>query len=107
MERILSGPSFFEELKPYLGNYFLQIILPVLLTGKVEAVTEITSGNNSLSSISNNIIDKFCKCSGLKEERMIAYDNPNCPIEWFLYIVLELPGNLKASGFVQINCKST
>ena len=62
IERIVEDKSFFEEVKPYLDNYFLGILLPVLLTGRIETVLPETTSNQTSSNTASS-----CKCDPILE----------------------------------------
>ena len=79
VERITRDESFFDDLKPHLDAYFLKVILPILLTGRMEVVFSINNTNSGVST--NSAAKTYCKCGGPEEGKTIACDNSLCPIE--------------------------
>ena len=109
VERILRDKPFFDELKLFLDNYFVNIILPILLTGKTEVLETLahaTSGDSDVDSL-NSDDEAFCKCGGPDEGWMIACDNPTCAIEWFHYKCVGITRKPKGKWFCSDNCKKS
>ncbi|XP_019861952.1 PREDICTED: uncharacterized protein LOC109590481 [Amphimedon queenslandica] len=102
IERILKSESFFDQLKPHLDTYFLQILLPVLLTGTIDTVVP-SKDSLPVASSSKEI---FCLCGGKDEGRMIACDNNKCSIEWYHYKCVGISCKPKGKWYCSTNCKT-
>ena len=73
IERIEANKNYFENMEPKLKGYFINIVLPELLTNKLKSEIE-----------SSKVVTSYCFC-GKKEEYddMIACDSQTCPKEWY------------------------
>ena len=73
IERISKDKQYFESLTTKLTSYFVNIVLPELLTNRLKSEIE-----------SSKAVTSYCFC-GEKEEydNMIACDSKNCPKEWY------------------------
>ena len=102
IERIVRDESFFDELKPYLNAYFMHLILPALLTGRIDVV-------QSSRCVSRNATQQkvFCERGGKDVVSMIACDNDKCPIEWFHYKCVGISRKPKGKWFCSTNCKNS
>ena len=98
IECIVEDKSFFEEVKPYLDNYFLGVLLPVLLTGRIETVLPETTSNQTSSNTASS-----CKCGKPEKGCMITCSNDKCPIRYFHYKCIGIP---KGQWFCSDNCKN-
>lgn len=106
IERILKSEPFFDQLKPHLDNYFLQILLPVLLTGSIDTVTPSVTPSKDSSAVASSSNEVFCLCGGKDEGRMIACDNSNCAIEWYHYKCIDISRKPKGKWYCSANCKT-
>ena len=98
-ERILPEASYLSEAMPCLDAFFLEVLLPLLLTGRTEIgrectqVTGIVTSTNRTTTVHSHSyndtsspsrqVTTYCWCGGEDVGRMIACDNPNCCMEWF------------------------
>ena len=98
-ERILPEVSYLSKAMPRLDAFFLELLLPLLLTGQIEIDGEctqvigiVTYTNRTTTVHSHSFNDTsspswhvttYCWCGGEDVGRMIACDNPNCRVEWF------------------------
>ena len=114
-ERILPEVSYLSEAMPRLYAFFLEVLLPLLLTdhteigGECTQVTGIATSTNCTTRVRSHSfndtsspswqVTTYCWCGGQHVGRMIACDNPNVVWNGFTLSELVLPVNLKASGF--------
>ena len=85
-ERILADPAHFSNTKAALDTFFVEVMLPILLTGRREPAVDNDSATNStqLQQAASDLSSKtYCWCNSDDIGRMVACDNPNCPREWF------------------------
>ena len=71
-----------------------------------ETLDEKLSASNSSSVPDDDEEPTYCYCNGPDNSKMIACDNPACPMEWFHVKCLGIATSQKASGIVQ-NVKTT
>ena len=69
IERIQRDPSFFEQMKPKLEQFFLHCVLPNILCPS--------------SNATSNKENVYCFCQKGEFGRMIACDNSSCKYQWF------------------------
>ena len=106
VERILADPSHFSNTKVALDAFFLQVLLPLLLTGRkqVNTIGSKTSGIVSQPG-ANTIKDKtYCWCDGEDVGRMIACDNPSCSKEWFHFECVGLTRKPRGKWYCSESC---
>ena len=96
IEHILCDTYFFDQLKPFLDNFFVQKVLPILLTWTIEVTLPYSNCRRDKT---------YCLCGGPEEGRMNAWDNPVCSIEWFHYKCVSITRKPKGKWFCSNNCK--
>lgn len=78
LERIYHNPNFWEKLVLKLTSFFIESLLPEIMTHNLK--------NKLLEESRDEELDKtFCYCKGKDEGRMIGCSNVSCKIEWFHY----------------------
>ena len=96
IERILRDSlSFFNTVKPALDIFFINVLLPLLLTGR----TNYESKDRSTSSLLINAEPRYCWCGGIEEEKMIACNNASCPNVWFHFDCIGLKREPRGEWF--------
>jgi len=86
IERIKKKFTFWNECVPKAARFFRTYLLPEMLGNWYTRPTEFTSSE----LVDSSSEPKYCYCRGPKEDRMIACDNPDCPMEWFYFKCLHL-----------------
>ena len=97
VERILPDTTHFAETKCALDAFFLQVILPLLLTGKWTQMNINTQASQKTSG--------YCWCGGEDIGRMVACDNPTCKLEWFHYKCVGLKRKPKGEWYCSDICR--
>ena len=87
IERINKNTTFWNETcVPKAKQFFRTCLLPELLGNWYARPTEFSSSD----TLDSNSEPKYCYCRGPEKGRMIACDNPDCPVEWFHFECLHL-----------------
>ena len=76
LERIEQDPQFFSSIKPTLDHFFLNVVLPAVLSGEC--------ADSDSESASKKQKPLYCYCQREEEyDDMIECDNPACAFGWF------------------------
>ena len=97
VERILTNPSHFSDTKPALDTFFLQVLLPLLLTGRKQEC-------EGTDEVSPKKCKNYCWCDGEDAGRMVACDNPSCPKEWFHFTCVGLTRKPRGRWYCSKTC---
>ena len=102
-DRIVFDPSFFFDcIKPALDKFFIEVMLPELLTGVRQ------SKRCKKMELENPSTEKsYCWCGGKDEGRMVACDNDSCPHEWFHYQCVRLTRKPRGKWFCSEKCRKS
>ena len=76
---------------PTLDNFFVKVLLPLLLTGCTQINRSVTQELTSTLPENGVQTCAYCWCGGDEEGRMIACDNPGCKVEWFHFGLTRKP----------------
>ena len=95
LERISRVDEVFLSIKPKLDDLFVQVILPQILTGKMQ----VNKPGCSSSTSSDAVIASYCYCQRGEEGYMVACDNPLCLREWFHFECVGLTSPPEGSWF--------
>lgn len=127
-ERILLEPTYLSKIKPSLDTFFIKVVLPLLLTGrvtsrKIQSVSQTQSqmeSTDTLQSISatssastcnpvnsESQSQTYCWCGGKDIGRMIACDNTSCSLEWFHYDCVGIKRKPRGKWFCSDACKTS
>ena len=101
IERILPDSDHFSVTKPLLDAFFVKILLPILLTGKLAQEKETSRQREELRSATQT----FCWCCR-EEGRMIACGNSHCKIVWFHFTCVGLSRKPIGKCFCSDKCRS-
>ena len=122
-ERILQEASYLSEAMPHLDAFFLKAFLPLLLTGRTQICREgsqggsehppkDTNGANTVQSHSRDNTSStshqattYCWCGGEDVGRMVACDNPNCPVEWFHFKCVGITRKPRGKWYCSDTCR--
>ncbi len=88
IERLEYDANIFTEMKPALDQFFV-VVLPEILTYNISGEGEQETILKS-SITTEGTDDIYCICRGPECGKMIACDNPDCPIEWFHFSYINL-----------------
>ena len=111
IEQILVDPSHCSDTKPALDQFFIQVLLPLLLTGKKISTSNQRESAGSSSQPSEHTRDSahekrksYCCCDGDDVGQMIACDNPSCPKEWFHFECVGITRKPRESWYCSKTC---
>ena len=77
--------DFWQECVPKAELFFRNCLLPEILGKWHTRPTQCTSTTNPASTPAISSSEPMhCYCRGPEESTMIACDNPDCPVEWFI-----------------------
>lgn len=112
VERILANPLHFRDTKAALDEFFLQVLLPLLLTGKEQVSTnkskrmgKVSQPSRHTTSLLHKKSKRYCWCNGEDIGRMIACDNTRCPKEWFHFECVSLTRKPRGKWYCSDTCK--
>ena len=95
IERILKDQAFFDGVREKLNEFFVKVILPRILIGRITESSEKESDG-----------DTFCFCQKGEFGQMVACDNPACKIEWFHFKCVGLTSEPTGSWYCP-DCRCT
>ena len=101
IERILPDSDHFSVTKPLLDAFFVKVLLPILLTGKLAQEKETSPQREELRSATQT----FCWCCR-EEGRMVACDNSRCKMVWFHFTCVGLSRKPRGKWFCSDKCRS-
>lgn len=109
IERIVRDYSFFTDVKERLDQFFVTVILPILLTGRNTSGSSTSSPDSSSqsqqSSQSTSTTKSYCWCGGPDAGRMIGCDNTGCSKEWFHYKCVNITRKPKGHWYCSDVCR--
>lgn len=110
IERILADPLHFSDTKVALDEFFLQVMLPLLLTGREHVgVSDSTSCSGpQLDNQTQDLSHKtYCWCNGDDIGRMVACENSTCPKEWFHFQCVGLKRKPRGKWYCSDSCRNS
>lgn len=99
VEGIHLNKSFMEQSLVKLDSFFESVLLPEILTRKLE-ISEVEDENSE-----QNEEQLYCVCSQPEFGRMIACDNPTCDVVWFHYACVNIRRKPKGKWYCP-HCKN-
>ena len=85
VQRIYKDFPFQEKLLAKLNNFFVECLLPELMTHNI-----LDAGCSSSVSQSSPNVPMYCICQAEKSGKMILCDNKKCKYKWFHFVCVHI-----------------